>query len=447
MLAHAFDELGAMRVELKTDARNERSRAAILALGARFEGIFRKHMRMADGRIRDSAWYAITDDDWPSVRQRLEARLAAPRGPAGGIARSGGALPDPPTSARPAPDPLPSASREVTTVDYHAGGEPFRIVTGGVPEFPGATILEKRRWAAANLDHVRRLLVNEPRGHADMYGCFVVEPDDAGADLGVIFFHNEGYSSACGHGTIALVTWALESGRLPIRGPETAVTVDVPSGRLACVARCDVEARRVVGVRFRNVPLFVLADAVTVATSAGPVRAEVAYGGAFYGSVDVRSLGLSVDAASLPRLIALQRELRPALDTALDVVHPEQPELRGIYGIIFWQDEPTARGTGAALTQRNVTVFADGEVDRSPCGSGTSARLAILHAAGRLRTGEELRHLSIVDSVFTGRVVGTLVAAGRPAVVTEVEGRAHPTGRHAFVLDPEDPIGTGFLLR
>jgi proline racemase/RimJ/RimL family protein N-acetyltransferase len=447
MLAHAFDALGAMRVELKTDARNERSRAAILALGAQFEGVFRKHMRMADGRIRDSAWYAITDDDWPAVRHRLEARLAASRGPAGGIARSNGALPDPPALAWPAADPLGRASEEVTTVDYHAGGEPFRIVTGGVPEIPGATILEKRRWAAANLDHVRRLLVNEPRGHADMYGCFVVEPDDAGADLGVLFFHNEGYSTACGHGTIALVTWALESGRLPMRGPETAVTVDVPSGRLACVARCDVEARRVLRVRFRNVPSFVLAEAVIVATSAGPVRVDVAYGGAFYGSVDVRSIGLSVDAVSLPRLIALQRELRPALDASLDVAHPEQPELHGIYGIIFWQDEPTALGTGPALTQRNVTVFADGEVDRSPCGSGTSARLAILHAQGRIRTGEELRHLSIVDSVFTGRVVGTLVTAGRPAVVTEVEGRAYPTGRHTFVLDPTDPLGTGFLLR
>src|SRR5664280_1601254 len=170
LLAHAFDELGAMRVELKTDARNERSRAAILALGARFEGIFRKHMRMADGRIRDSAWYSITDDDWPAVRQRLQARLAASRGPAGGIATTSGALPDPPAPARPAPDPLDQTSREVTTVDYHAGGEPFRIVTGGVPEIPGATILEKRRWAAANLDHVRRLLVNEPRRRGVRWG-------------------------------------------------------------------------------------------------------------------------------------------------------------------------------------------------------------------------------------------------------------------------------------
>jgi proline racemase/trans-L-3-hydroxyproline dehydratase len=274
-----------------------------------------------------------------------------------------------------------------------------------------------------------------------------VPPNDAGADLGVVFFHNEGYSTACGHGTIALVTWALESGRLPMTGPETAVTVDVPSGRLACVARCNLEARRVTAVRFTNVPSFVLATGVTLPTSRGPVTLDVGYGGAFYGTADVRPLGLGVDRPSLPTLIELQRELRPTLDAALDVVHPEEPELRGIYGIIWWQDEAAAPGDDAALTQRNVTVFADGEVDRSPCGSGTSARLALLHAAGRLRVGETLRHRSIVESVFAGRVTGETRVAGRPAVITEVEGSAHLAGRSRFTLDPSDPLGTGFLLR
>jgi len=335
----------------------------------------------------------------------------------------------------------------IDTVDYHTGGEPFRIVVGGVPPLEGATILERRRFAFEHLDHVRRFLVHEPRGHADMYGCHVVPPNDAGADLGVVFFHNEGYSTACGHGTIALVTWALEGGVMPMTGKETAVTVDVPSGRLACVARCDVAARRVTSVRFTNVPSFVLATGVTLPTSRGPVTVDVAYGGAFYGSADVRSLGLAVDKASLPALIDLQQELRPALDVALDVVHPDEPELRGIYGMIWWQDEPTAPGDDAALTQRNVTVFADGEVDRSPCGSGTSARLALLHAAGRIRTGATLRHRSIVDSVFAGRVTGETAVAGRPGVITEVEGSAHLAGRSHFVLDPADPLGTGFLLR
>jgi proline racemase len=204
----------------------------------------------------------------------------------------------------------------------------------------------------------------------------------------------------------------------------------------------------VASVAFRNVPSWVAGRDLEVRTSRGRVRADVAYGGAFYGSVDVRALGLDVSRASLPALIALQRELRPALDALLDPRHPDEPDLAGIYGVIFWQaedDEP-----GAGLVQRNVTVFADGEVDRSPCGSGTSARLALLDAAagGPLERGARLRHRSIVDSVFTGTVVGSgPQVGGRPTVITEVEGSAFRTGRHAFELDPRDPLGTGFLLR
>ncbi len=332
----------------------------------------------------------------------------------------------------------------VRTVDYHTAGEPFRIVVDGVPPLEGSTVLDRRRWARDHLDHIRRLLVFEPRGHADMYGAFVTPPNDEGADLGVVFFHNEGYSTACGHGTIALVTWALESGRLPITGSETRVVVDVPSGRLECVARVD--GTRVRSVRFRNVPSFVLARTVEVETAAfGRLVLDVVFGGAFYGSLDARSIGLDVSPASLPALIPLERELRPAIEAAVDVAHPGEPELRGVYGVIFWQDEPAA--PGFALVQRNVTVFADGEVDRSPCGSGTSARLALLHAEDRLRVGERLRHLSVVDTAFVGEVVAEATVAARPAVVTEVEGSASLTGRHEFVLEPDDPVGPGFLLR
>jgi len=332
----------------------------------------------------------------------------------------------------------------IETADYHTAGEPFRIVTGGVPSLEGRTVLERRSWARGHIDDVRRLLIDEPRGHADMYGAFVVPPNDDGADLGVVFFHNEGYSTACGHGTIALVTWAIDSGRIAAVEPETSVTVDAPSGRLACRARVD--GGRVRSVTFTNVPSFVEAGGVAVATSRARVQVDVAFGGAFYGSVDVRSLGLDVSPASLPALIALQRELRRALDAELDPTHPDEPELRGIYGIIFWQPEPDE--PGADLVQRNVTVFADGEVDRSPCGSGTSARLALLEADRSLRRGGVLRHRSIVDGVFLGRVTGDGPPIGsRPTVVTEIEGSAFQTGRHVFELDPDDPLGTGFLLR
>jgi len=314
-------------------------------------------------------------------------------------------------------------SLRVETTDYHTGGEPFRIVTAGAPPLEGGTILDKRRFARDNLDDIRRLLVNEPRGHADMYGCFVTEPEDDGADLGVVFFHNEGYSTACGHGTIALVTWAIESGRIAAAEPETKVVVDVPSGRLETWARSEDGGVR--SVRFRNVPAFVHSPGV-------------AFGGAFYGSVEER-----VEPSELPRLIELGRRVKAELEAKGEVVHPLEPELRGIYGVIFWQHEDD----GPPLVQRNATVFADGEVDRSPCGSGTSARLALLAAEGRIGPGDELLHRSIVGSQFRARIVAETEVAGIPAVVTEVEGSAHLTGRHEFVLEPSDELGLGFQLR
>ncbi len=321
----------------------------------------------------------------------------------------------------------------VSAVDYHTAGEPFRIVTGGIPPLRGRTILEKRRYALEHLDHLRRLLVFEPRGHADMYGGFVTEPEDAGAQLGVVFFHNAGYSTACGHGTIALVTWAIETSLIPGRTPETEVVVDVPSGRVRTAAR--VEDGRVRSVRFRNVPSFVWAEGLTVGTSAGLISADVAYGGAFYAFVDAARIGLSVQPADLPRFIQLGREIKAALESAHQIVHPLEPELRGIYGVIFTEAD------------RNVTIFADGEVDRSPCGSGTSARLALLDRTGRLARGAELPHESIIGTRFRGRVVDDAVVADIPAVITEVEGSAHRTGFHHFVLERDDPLGTGFLLR
>jgi proline racemase len=313
----------------------------------------------------------------------------------------------------------------ISAVDYHTGGEPFRIVTGGAEPLQGKTILDKRRFALERVDAVRRLLVFEPRGHADMYGCFVVEPGDADADLGVVFFHNAGYSTACGHGTIALVTWAIESGVIEPEEPETRVVVDVPSGRLETWAR--VEDGAVQAVRFRNVPAYVEARGLHAAGR----DVDVAFGGAFYASLEER-----VEPSELPRLIELGREIKRELEAQREFVDPVEPELRDVYGVIFWEHE----AAGPPLVQRNVTVFADGEVDRSPCGSGTSARLALLDA-------DELVHRSIVGSEFKARIVERTEVAGRLAVITEVEGSAHLTGRHEFVLEPDDELGEGFLLR
>ena len=312
------------------------------------------------------------------------------------------------------------------------GGEPFRIVTGGVEAPRGATILDKRRDALERLDHVRRLLVYEPRGHADMYGCFVVEPDDDGADLGVVFFHNAGYSTACGHGTIALVTWALDEGIVERSEGENHVVVDVPSGRLETWAQ--VENGRVRSVRFRNVPAFVWAEGVEL----GERTVDVAFGGAFYASRR---------GARRARRAAASDRARPRAQARGRGAAGRRPSARARASRRLRRDLLAGGGRAIRSTQRNVTVFADGEVDRSPCGSGTSARLALLDRSGRLPRGDELRHRSIVGSEFRARVVGDADVAGIPAVVTEVEGSAYRTGEHVFTLDPDDPLGDGFLLR
>jgi proline racemase len=309
----------------------------------------------------------------------------------------------------------------ITAIDYHTAGEPFRIVTGGVGPIPGATMLEKRRYAAQRLDRVRQLLVNEPRGHADMYGCFVTEPEDEGADLGVVFFHTAGYSTACGHGTIALATAVLETGMFPSSEPETELVLDVPSGRLPVAVR--VSEGRVESARFRNVPAFVWGEGVAAETSQGSVTVDVAYGGAFYAFIDARELVLDVAPVNLPAFIQLGREIKRSLEAAHEIAHPLEPELRDVYGVIFVQEEERE-----PLRERNVAIFADGEVDRSPCGSGTSARLALLAKRGELARGERFVNASVIGTEFEAAWVEEAEVADVRAVVTEVGGTAHLTG-------------------
>ena len=330
----------------------------------------------------------------------------------------------------------------VEAVDYHTAGEPFRIVTSGVPEPAGSSVLERRDYALRHLDHYRRLLVFEPRGHADMYGCFLVPPEDDGALLGVLFFHNAGFSTACGHGTIALATWAADHALVVPGGePETAVAIDVPSGRVQARIRWD--GARPGTVTFRNVPSFVQARGLAVDTSAGRVRADIAFGGAYYASVEAAEIALPVERGNVRRLTALGREIKDRLNRDRAAEHPSEPRLSGIYGVMFVE---TAPGPRPGLHQRSLTVFADGEVDRSPCGSGTSARLALLDAAGVLPPGEALVHESVIGTRFTARVAERVTAGGQAAVVAEVAGRAFRTAEHRFVLDPRDELGTGFLL-
>lgn len=339
-------------------------------------------------------------------------------------------------------------SRILTTIDCHAAGEPLRIVTGGVPRIPGESILDKRAWAQTHLDGVRRVLMLEPRGHADMYGCFLTEPVRPDSHTGVLFLHNEGFSTMCGHGVIGLTTALIETGQLAPTGELTEVRLDTPAGQV--VARAQVEgdeAPRVRSVSFRNVPSFVFALDLPIATpSLGELRVDVAYGGAFYALVDAERLDVPIAPGNIGRLIGLGMEIKHAIEARHHVVHPEDARLAGIYGTIICD-----RPSGEHADARNLTVFAEGEVDRSPCGTGTCARMAQLHARGRLPLGQPFRHESGVGTVFTGRLVGQSRVGIRPhaydAVVPEVSGSAWLTGFHQFVVDPDDPLRDGFLLR
>jgi proline racemase/trans-L-3-hydroxyproline dehydratase len=348
----------------------------------------------------------------------------------------------------------------IATVDYHTAGEPFRIVTAGAPEIDGATVLERRQSAmTGEADRIRALLCNEPRGHADMYGCFLVPPDPVptgsaprdptgtgGAATGVLFWHKDGFSTACGHGTIALGAYAVDAGLVmaPADG-EVEVALDVPSGRVVAVV--ERVAGRTNSVSFRNVASYPLARGVSITTTRGTIDVDLAYGGAIYASVRAADLGLAVEPRQLPDLIGIGRQIRDALNATGAGEHPTEPRLSGVYGTIWYDDLGPGTGRHDARHQRNCTVFADGEVDRSPCGSGTSARLALLHADGLVRVGTRLRHDSIIGTTFEARVTAETTAAGRPAVITQVKGNAYRTGEHAFTLDPDDPLGVGFQLR
>ncbi|WP_205719913.1 proline racemase family protein [Agromyces luteolus] len=323
------------------------------------------------------------------------------------------------------------------TEDWHTAGEPFRIVLDAPTE--GATVAERRVEAmTGRADALRRFLCLEPRGHDDMYGGFITPPDDDGADFGVLFWHKDGFSTACGHGTMALGAWAVRTGRVvaPDDG-EAVVTIDVPSGRVQ--ARVQRSGGRTTGVVFRNVPSRVLATGIRLPTSRGEVDVDLVFGGAVYATLPAAALGLQVTPAHTTELIRLGREIKWALHD-----HPAAQlvdrRLSGVYGTILVDD---LGRTDEGPWQRNVTVFADGEVDRSPCGSGTAARVALLAERGELADDEVLTHDSIIGTRFLGRVAGRTV----DGVVPEVTGQAYRVGACEFELDPDDPVAAGFSLR
>ena len=326
----------------------------------------------------------------------------------------------------------------LTTIDAHAAGEPLRLIVGGFPSPRGATMLEKREWVKKHADHLRRALMLEPRGHADMYGAILTEPVAPGSHAGVLFMHNEGYSTMCGHGVIAVTTIALERGLLMPGGDGASVVYDAPAGTIRARA---TRRGRVDSVAFVNVPSFVLHAGLSVPLASRTVRADVAFGGAFYAIVDSESVGLPIDAAHLPELRRVGMEIKHAIEARHRIAHPAEPGLRGIYGTIF-----TGPPSGDGADLRNVTIFADAEVDRSPCGTGTAAVMAVVDAMGLLAADRPFVHESLIGTRFTGRVSARTAVGDLPAIVPEIEGSAWITGEHTFLIDDDDPLRTGFKV-
>ncbi len=330
---------------------------------------------------------------------------------------------------------------EVETVEMHTGGEPVRLVVGGYPAIRGATILEKRRDAKERLDQWRRLLMREPRGHPDMYGVLLVEPDLPDMDLAVLFTHNEGYSTMCGHATIAMARWAIDTGRVSKVEPETTVRIQCPCGPV--IAHVAVKDGRPGRVRFESVPAFALALDKTVTTPTwGPVTLDIGFGGAFYALVPAETIGLDVRTTPARLLADAGWEITQAVQAQLPILHPEEPDLGFLYGTILtdgrdaFSDQPTA----------NACIFAGRQVDRSPTGSGVTARLAVQYRRRLIGLGQERSFESVTGSRFGGRVLRETRAGQHPAVVVEVAGEAHYSGTARFTLEAGDPFQEGFLL-
>ena len=341
------------------------------------------------------------------------------------------------------PHPRTPASRGLTieTIEAHAAGEPLRIVVGGFPALRGRTILDKRRNARLHFDHLRMALMGEPRGHADMYGAIITGPERGDSDLGVLFLHNEGFSTMCGHGIIALTTAVFETGIVEPQSTRPVLRIDTPAGLVVATAR--MSRGRVVEVTFRNVPSFVFAHDQEVGIAGlGRIKYDIAFGGAFYAFCRAEDLGLRLVPGQVRAIVDAGVRIKEAVSLSLPPRHPESKDLSFLYGTIF-----VGPPADPAHHSRHVCVFADGEVDRSPTGTGVSARAALLHFRDEAGLGREFAVESILGTVFKGRAVETAGVGAFPAVIPEVTGSAHIVGLAKWRIDPSDPLRNGFFLR
>ena len=335
----------------------------------------------------------------------------------------------------------PNSWKKIQVIDAHTGGEPLRVIVGGLPEIQGRTILEKRKVIQEHHDWIRTSLLWEPRGHADMYGCIITPPVNEGSDFGVLFLHNEGYSTMCGHGIIAIVKVVLTCGMINMREPTTTINIDSPAGLITAFA--ESKNGMVSSVRFQNVPSFVFSLHNTIHIDGlGTINYDVAYGGAFYAFVSARECGVQLQSSAYRELIEKGISIKKAIMKSQPIQHPVERDLSFLYGVIFIDESDTQE-----VHSRNVCVFAEGEIDRSPTGTGVSARLALHHAKGELKVGESITIESIVGSTFKCTIKSTTKFEKYPAIIPEVEGTSYITGKHTFLIDPDDPFKKGFFLR
>ena len=329
----------------------------------------------------------------------------------------------------------------INSLECHTGGEPLRIITSGFPALKGSTILAKVEDCKKNYDQLRRALMFEPRGHADMYGAIITDAERKDSHFGAVFIHNEGYSTMCGHAVIALTKTAVESGVVARTGDVTKVVIDVPCGQIHALAYSQNDV--VKHVSFQCVPSFVYAkDQQIHVDGIGMVQFDIAYGGAFYAYVQASSLGLLLVPEQQEKLIEYGRKIKQAIMPQFAINHPTTAELSFLYGVIFIDDSPNQD-----VHSRNVCIFADGELDRSPTGSGVSGRIALHHAKQQVAVNETITIESILASPFRVRVIETLIFAGFDAVIPEVTGDAYVCGKGQWLINAEDPLKYGFLLR
>ncbi len=334
---------------------------------------------------------------------------------------------------------------QIKTIDMHTGGEPLRVIVSGFPELKGNSVLECRRYCKEHYDHLRTALMFEPRGHADMYGCILVPPNDAEGDFGILFLHNEGYSTMCGHAIIAIATLAVEMQWIQTKEGDNILKIDAPCGRITSFTK--VENGKVINVRFHCVPSFVVGlDKTVEVEGLGTVTYDLAYGGAFYAYVDIakNNFDFNLSPESYRVLITKGMDIKQAVMKAdKEILHPFENDLSFLYGTIFIDNTKQASG----VDSRNVCIFAEGEVDRCPTGSGVSGRMAIHRKHKEIDLGETMTIESITNAVFKGSVVSEEDYGSYKAVIPQVEGTAYITGKHTFVIDPDDPMKDGFILR